>query len=379
LENALDSVHLDRLAFVAGRSVAIIQQNQTPSGAYLASPNFPVYRYSWFRDGAFIADAMSRAGHTASADAFFGWCSRVITARAAQIEGLIARGRSGAPIAIDEHLHARYSADGTDAGDQWWNFQLDGYGAWLWSLGAHVDRHGGSAQAFDDGVDLCVRYLCEFWREPCYDWWEENKEERHTSTLAAVFAGLVAASRLDGLPASVRDLAVESADAIRAEVLELGVRDGSLVKWLGGDVCDASLLSCGVPFGLVPPDGPLMRSTVQRVVHDLAHPGVHRYAADSYYGGGEWVLLSAWLGWDYALRGRREDAMRQLEWVAAAANPHGELPEQVSHHLLKPERYEEWVGRWGPVATPLLWSHAMYLTLAIELDVSAAPVTPIPA
>ncbi|MGH2368491.1 MAG: glycoside hydrolase family 15 protein, partial [Chloroflexota bacterium] len=57
----------DRLA---ANSVELILRHQASSGAYLASPDFPVYRFSWLRDGAFIADAMSRAGHSASADAF---------------------------------------------------------------------------------------------------------------------------------------------------------------------------------------------------------------------------------------------------------------------------------------------------------------------
>jgi len=26
---------------------------------------------------------------------------------------------------------------------------------------------------------------------------------------------------------------------------------------------------------------------------------MHRYADDTYYGGGEWVLLATWLGWYY--------------------------------------------------------------------------------
>ena len=33
------------------------------------------------------------------------------------------------------------------------------------------------------------------------------------------------------------------------------------------------------------------------------------------------------------------------------------------------ELIQEWTKRWGPVATPLLWSHAMYVTLATELGV----------
>ena len=36
--------------------------------------------------------------------------------------------------------------------------------------------------------------------------------------------------------------------------------------------------------------------------------------------------------------------------------------------LLRPERYEPWVVKWGPPPHPLLWSHAMYLTLRSVMD-----------
>jgi len=45
----------------------------------------------------------------------------------------------------------------------------------------------------------------------------------------------------------------------------------------------------------------------------------------------------------------------------------GMLPEQTGERL-RPECYKPWVERWGEPAVPLLWSHAMYLTL---LDVLA--------
>ncbi|MFO7662332.1 MAG: glycoside hydrolase, partial [Chloroflexota bacterium] len=57
------------------RSIDIILENQSSSGAYLASPNFPTYHYSWFRDGAFIAYAMDIAGHHESAARFHEWAA----------------------------------------------------------------------------------------------------------------------------------------------------------------------------------------------------------------------------------------------------------------------------------------------------------------
>ena len=100
--------------------------------------------------------------------------------------------------------------------------------------------------------------------------------------------------------------------------------------------------------------------------------GLHRYAADSYYGGGAWVLLSAWLGWYYAELTRvrpalapglsaKTDELRR--WIESHANPAGELPEQVAQHLNEPSYYGMWVERWGPIASPLLWSHANYIIM----------------
>ena len=43
-------------------SLAVILDNQQASGAYLACPNMPDYQFSWFRDGAFIAYALTLDG-----------------------------------------------------------------------------------------------------------------------------------------------------------------------------------------------------------------------------------------------------------------------------------------------------------------------------
>ncbi len=112
-----------------------------------------------------------------------------------------------------------------------------------------------------------------------------------------------------------------------------------------------------------------MRSTVERIERELVHSGgTHRYLRDTYYGGGEWILLSAWLGWYKAERGERASAERYLELIEAQADADGSLPEQVSTHMLYPDRFAEWEARWGPIARPLLWSHAMYLILFQILD-----------
>lgn len=362
-----------RLRMLAHRSVAVIRAGQAASGAYVASPNFPVYHYSWLRDGAFIADAMSRTGEIASAEAFFGWCARILEARRDRIEALIERRRAGATIDTDEFLHARYTLDGQEADEEWTDFQLDGYGAWLWALDEHRRRHGRPIEPFASGAALSARYVAAFWDHPSYDWWEEHPDHRHTSTLAAIHAGLRAAESWPELPAALRSDAGHAASDLAELVRTDAARLGHLPKWLGGDSVDASLIAVATPFAMLAVDDPLMVATVDMIEAELVHAGgVHRYTLDTYYGGGEWLLLAALLGWHQARTGRRDEAIAQLEWVARHATPEGYLPEQVDDHLLAPERQAGWIARWGPVATPLLWSHAMYLTLALELGVVVA-------
>jgi isomaltose glucohydrolase len=111
----------------------------------------------------------------------------------------------------------------------------------------------------------------------------------------------------------------------------------------------------------------VMAATVEKIEAELVSGGVHRYLDDVYYGGGEWVLLAGFLGWYHAETGRLPRASQLLDWMVEQADEAGNLPEQVSHHLLHPECYQEWVERWGDVARPLLWSHAMFLNLQREL------------
>ena len=296
-------------------------------------------------------------------------------ARQERVASLIERHEAGQPIEPTEHLHTRYTVDGAESGDEWWNFQLDGYGAWLWALGAHAVRHGRSIAAFAEGAAISTRYIAAFWDAPSYDWWEESRDHRHTSTLAALHAGLRSAAEWEDLPARLRSSATDVAEVIRDTVLADARRLGRLAKWLGSDAVDGSLLACATPFGLLDPADPLMAATVRAIELELVHRGgVHRYAADTYYGGGEWVLLAGFLGHQYWATGRTDDALTELDWIAAHATAEGDLPEQVDDHLLTPSARAAWIDRWGPVARPLLWSHAMYLTLALELGVVDAPV-----
>ena len=366
------------------RSVQIILKNQSPSGAYIASPAFPTYAYCWLRDGTYVAHAMDRVGHPESAAAFFRWVGQTIKRYAGKVEKVVAYQESRRPLDSNEFLHTRYNLDGSEVeGVEWSNFQIDGYGTWLWGLAEHVRRTGERRLLAElaESVRLTVRYLAAVWCLPNSDCWEEHPEYQHPYSLAAVYGGLQAAVRLaemglEGLPL---EEITGTAQAVGQFVRQYGVKNGRLIKHIRPleagehdhddkteeEGVDASLLGACTPYGLFLPNDPIWQATLEKIEHDLHRPGggVYRYLGDTYYGGGEWVLLAGWLGWAYAGAGQPGQAGELLEWIEAQAGKDGSLPEQVSQHTLAPGYLPEWEQRWGPAADPLLWSHAKYLIL----------------
>ena len=66
---------------------------------------------------------------------------------------------------------------------------------------------------------------------------------------------------------------------------------------------------------------------------------------------------------------------RQMQaFIESKADSEGNLPEQISDHALAPAYIQGWVARWGDIANPLLWSHAMYLILSEEIKAHDNPV-----
>jgi len=346
---------------LVAHSIAVIRANQAASGAYVASPSFGQYQACWFRDGSFIAHAMSVMGEADSASRFHDWAANVVLRHAGAARDCIARARAGQPLDPKRILNARYSLEGEDQGDDWPNFQLDGSGTWLWASIDHATRAGDTAAAarWRPAWDVVADYLGALWPLPCFDAWEEHGDQVHITTLAALFGGLNTYAAAAGSTEAAR-----AAADIRAFVLTEGVQDGRLRKFAGLDSgVDAALLGATMPYGLLRVDDPIARATVAKIERDLRGGGVHRYATDTYYGGGEWILLTAWLGWHYGAAGQPDQAAACLAWIERQANPNLDLAEQVHVNLIAPEKLPEWQARWGPVATPLLWSHAQYLIL----------------
>ena len=358
-------------------SLEIILNNQAPTGAFIASPNFETYQYCWFRDGAFIAHAALLLGEKTSTRRFELWCAKVIERYRPVVERVMKMLEESQPVCERDFLPTRFNLEGISVEDDWTNFQLDGYGTWLWGLGEYLQRSGDETlmDEIRPAVELTVRYLIASWQIPCYDCWEEHLHFYHPYTLGAISAGLSA--MLPYLPELSTEIQM-TVEHIQVWLQEKALRDNQVIKMVpaNGELespkslgVDASLLGLFVPYGIFPADSRVAGVTLARIEADIHHPGggVYRYLQDTYYGGGEWLLLACWLGWCYAESGKREQAAALLKWVESQADEQGWLSEQALEHLLAPDYLEEWVQRWGANASPLLWSHAMYIILAETL------------
>jgi len=343
----------------AGVDLEFVRRAQATGGGILAAANYPAYNYCWFRDGAFSAYALDLWGEHDRAAAFHRWAARMVERRAERLDRAAAAVRDGRLPDLADLLHARYGDDGREGREPWWNHQLDGSGAWLWALAEHfrMSRRRPGARVLR-AAGVLASYIDALAGRPCADCWEENPDGRHTASQAAVAAGLSAASRMG---------AYEPGWARSAElVVELRgwARDGLLPKSVGRAELDASLLWLGAPWEVLAADDPLWVATLEAIRGLLRRPGggVYRYLADTYYGGGEWILLAGWLAINLARAGEDEEADELIGWIESTRLSDGSLAEQVTACPLHPEETAKWVRRWGKAAAPLTWSHATQST-----------------
>jgi len=354
-------------------SLQVILRHQQPSGAYPACPTMPDYQFCWFRDSSYIAHAMLLYGENASATAFNTWAALTILQYEAGARRAMADFSAGKAPNPHEILRARYTYDGGKGPDEWPEFQLDGLGTWLWALKAYADAGNKLSADVQRAANFVADYLTVFWPSPCHDLWEESGDRVHTYTLAAIYGGLQAAADLLKRP----ELCT-TAEAIKAYALKNMVSNGRFIKSIGNPIVDASLLGLSTPYRLVEPDDPLMAATIKQIEAGIyaAGFGVHRYRGDVYYGGGAWLLLEAWLGWYDCEVDNTTRTQTILADIERHATESGDLPEQVVPPMLADvSHYDYWVKVRGTIATPLLWSHAMYLITAHALQAKLADVT----
>jgi GH15 family glucan-1,4-alpha-glucosidase len=202
---------------------------------------------------------------------------------------------------LDGYEHAQPVRVGNGAFAQ---KQHDVWGALLDSIYLHEKALRGSGTPADRQL---VRYQVEAaikaWPDPDQGIWESRGEPRHyVSSKLMIWVAVDRGARL-ATSLGFEDVAGEwekTAEAMKAEILERGVRDGVFRQHYETDALDASTLLIPL-LRFLPPDDERVRATVEAIAADLTEHGlVLRYRVGETDDGlrgeeGTFLICSFWL------------------------------------------------------------------------------------
>ncbi|MFL6375049.1 MAG: glycoside hydrolase family 15 protein [Pyrinomonadaceae bacterium] len=356
----------------------ILRTNTDRNGAIIAAADHDVtiratdhYAYLWPRDGAFVANALDRAGHHDVARNFFDLCSRILDDRG--------------------YFLQKYNPDGTP-GSGWhssWDpwrrkalapIQEDETALVLWALWEHHSLHNDlefAGRMYETLVTRTGDFLLSFRDEntglplPSWNLWEDRRGI-HTFTCATVVAGLRAAANFarlfddDQRSTSYDQAAMRMVDAMNDHLYSPSL--GRFLRSLEADAndnltpdttVDASIFATFY-LGCFPADDErvvgTMRAIEDKLLNRADYGGVARYEADGYmrtserHAGNSWFICTLWLAEWYIALGDTDKALRILESIPPLACPSGVLAEQ----------YDPDTGQPLSVS-PLTWSHSTYI------------------
>jgi alpha,alpha-trehalase len=333
------------------------------------------YRYTWIRDTTFTLQALHFLNLNWEADEFMQFvadCEPTDDGSLQIMYGIDGR-RDLTESTRDDltgYAGARPVRIGNGAFDQ---RQNDVFGAALDSILLHTRHSQRLPRRLWPIVQSQAECATNVWREPDQGIWEARGAPQHY--VSSKLMCWVALDRAAQLGAIRGDPQVEAtwratADEIRADILEHGVRDGVLRQHYETDALDASTLLAAI-FEFLPPNDDVLRQSVEAIANDLTEDGfVLRYRTGETDDGlsgkeGTFLICSFWLVSALAVVGelqRARDLMERLlriasplglyaeEFDAATGRHLGNFPQAFSHlalieaaaRLIIPEMMEEY-------------------------------------
>lgn len=363
------------------RSILIITGQSNENGAITAANdsenlmyNQDKYGYMWPRDGALVAETMTKAGYPELAENFFDFVEDVI-----RPEGFLMH-----KYHPDKSLGSSWHAWVDEEGEKRLPIQEDETALVLWAMKQYLDETGNFDEIekrYGSLIRPAADFIYEYFDEdlglprPSYDLWEE-KHYISTFTVASVYAALNAAAELseavdkDGSKYRARAETIKNKglEKLRSEETKRygrGLESGELL-----DEVSAPLFFLE-KFGLADKDDEYYENTMEAIEHDLSPDteigGIARYKKDYYHNvtedfdrvpGNPWIICTLWVAQHKITEAKTledlDEAKKLIHWTCENALDTGLLPEQV----------DPFTGEGKSVA-PLTWSHSTYIETSL--------------
>jgi alpha,alpha-trehalase len=296
------------------------------------------YRYTWMRDATFTLQALHILGLDWEAEEFMQFVADLEPNSDGALQIMYGiDGRRDLSETTRDDLSGYGGAApvrvGNGAFDQ---RQNDVFGAVLDSILQHTRSSERLPRRLWPIVQSQAKCATEVWQQPDQGIWEARGEPQHyVSSKLMCWVALDRASKL----ARIRDdpkLAAEwraTADEIRTDILEHGVKDKILRQHYDTDALDASTLLAAI-FDFLPGDDERLRKSVEAIADDLTEHGfVLRYKTDETDDGlsgkeGTFLICSFWLVSALAIIGEQQRATDMMERLLRQASPLGLYAEE---------------------------------------------------
>jgi GH15 family glucan-1,4-alpha-glucosidase len=336
------------------------------------------YRFTWMRDSTFTLQALHWLQLDWEADEFMQFVADLEPNADGALQIMYGiDGRRDLTEETLDHLSgyagARPVRIGNGAYDQ---RQNDVFGAVLDSFLLHTRHSERLPRRLWPIVQAQSECATQVWRNPDQGIWEARGEPKHyVSSKLMCWVALDRAAKLAeirGEPA-IQATWRATADEIKEDILEHGVRDGVLRQHYETDSLDASTLLAAI-FGFLPGSDERLKKSVDAVASDLTEDGfVLRYRTEETDDGlsgkeGSFLICSFWLVSALAIVGEQQSARDLMEKLLSVASPLGlyaeefdtstgrhlgNFPQAFSHlalieaaaRIILAERLEEWTSQ----------------------------------
>lgn len=330
------------------------------------------YRFCWVRDAAWAAAALVRLNSTGHAMKYLDWLLNVVE-RLDSPERLkplytVAGANLGIEAEISEmpgYACSRPVRVGNAASGQ---VQLDVFGTVAELIALMAERGAPLTPDHFRLLDLMVLAVARRWEEPDHGVWEiRGAPQHHVSSKTLCWFAVdraIAARNLVHAEQRESDLALR--ERIRQDILSNGYHEsaGAFTAAYGVRDLDASSLMVGLT-GLLPPDDPRFRSTVEQIMRKLRRGSVvYRYRCDDGLPGieGGFHICTGWLIESLVLIGRLEEAEELFDSFVSLVGPLGLMAEQH-----EPE-HDIPLGNY-----PQAYSHLALINAALRLEGARKP------